>query len=73
MTLTLFDKSRVSPMFTPLLLMASPIGNIVTDTCTAFVIGSVLERVAHNLDLELPIREVTIVESEHEINICRSR
>ena len=71
--LTLFDKSWVSPVFTPSLLVASPINDIVTETCTAFVIGPVLERVAHNLDLELPVREVTIVESEREISICRSR
>ena len=71
--LTLFDKSWVSPVFTPSLLVASPINDIVTETCTAFVIGPFLERVAHNLDLELPVREVTIVESEREISICRSR
>ena len=53
--------------------MASPIGDTVTDTCTTFVIGAVLERVTHNLDPELPVREVTIVESEREIGICRSR
>ena len=70
--LMLFDKSWVSPVFTPPLSMASPIDDIVIDTCTAFIIGLVLERVAHNLDPELLFREVTIVESEHEINICRS-
>ena len=51
--LTLFDKSWVSPVFMPPLPMASPIDDIVTDTCTAFVIGLVLERVAYNLNPEL--------------------
>ena len=71
--LMLFDKSWVSPVFTPPLSMASPIDDIVIDTCIAFIIGLVLERVAHKLDPELLFREVTIVESEHEINICRSQ
>ena len=70
-------KKTVTSIFldilTPPLPMSSPIGDTVTDTCTTFVIGAVLERVAHNLDPELPVREVTIVESEREISICRSR
>ena len=70
---TLFDKSWISPVFTPPLSMTSPIGDIVTNICTAFVIGPVLEQVTYNLDQELPVREVTIVESEHKISICRSR
>jgi len=70
-------KKNVTNIFLDILMpplpMASPISDTITDTCTTFIVRLVLEQVTHNLDPKLPVQEVTIVESEHEISICRSR